>query len=318
MVSKQNWHANLLTFAICSFFAFLNPTHSARSTDLVFPPGSHFGLVPPKNFVKSLDFMGFAWPETGGSILFNELPRKAFGQLQSSDLAAGFAKQGITVLNREAVKVGGLSGISLSGFQIANGLRFSKCIVIVDGEKVTGLISLQIPEDNVGLLGNIPCASLSTIAERQKVNDRLPLPFELTDLGGLTKTKNQIKGAIVLTADKNGTSKAGKHPLMIIAPSLGAVAAADRSIASRQALQGFRGLRNGKIVSEVRLNIDGAPGYEIVASGTYPKSAAPILVVQWMRFSKDRYIRLIGIAPSGQKEAAFKSFRQVRDGLRAR
>lgn len=303
-----------LTFAI----AFFSGSAAAIAAEPVFPQGSHFGLVPPPGFVESPDFMGFMSTETGGSILINELPREAFESLKKTDLAAGLARSGVTVETQSSIIVGKMNAIRITGYQTANGTRFTKCALFVEGATKTATVSLQIPEVNAGVLGAKPCASLSTLAQRADAGADRPLPYELSDMGGMRDTKSPLKGAKILTIGPKDTVKGTEQPLMIIVSSLGAVQGSDHGTISKQALQSLRALSNPTIVSETSLQIDGAPGYEIVASGTYSGSRQPIAVVQWMRFADNRYIRLVGIAAAARKDAAFAAFHKVRNGLRAR
>jgi hypothetical protein len=137
-------------------------------------------------------------------------------------------------------------------------------------------------------------------------------------MGGMRQLKGQAGGGILLTlGHKNEVSNADQ-PMMIVAPSQGPVPAGDTADVSRKLLANFTGLGNGKIVSENPVQIDRAAGYEIIASGTLGNTDIPVVVVQWMRFSESRYIRMIGLAREKQGDAAFAAFRKVRDGLRAR
>lgn len=291
---------------------------AAAAGDPQFPSGSHFGLVPPQGFSLAADFTGFLSPSIGASIVIEELPRTEFKRFQTLDMAAGFARIGFTVKSSRPEKIGNLNGFIFFGDQTLRKIRFKKCYLILGGSQATGMISLQVPEKHAGSLGAKPCAALTTVVERKDVGKVAGLPFDLTDMGGMRKLKGQTGGGILLTFGPKNQVRNADQPMMIVAPSQGPVPPGEPADVSRKLLANFTGLGNGKILSENRVKIDGVAGYEIIASGTLGNTDIPITVVQWMRFSENRYIRMIGLTRAEQRDVAFAAFRKVRDGLRAR
>lgn len=298
-------------------FVFIWP-FSVAAAEPLFPAGSHFGLVPPQGFSLAADFKGFLSPTIGASIVIEELPSTEFKRFQTLDMAAGFARIGFTVKSSRPEKIGNLNGVIFFGRQTLRNIQLAKCYLILEGSQATGMISLQVPEKNVGSFGGKPCAALMTVVERSDVGKTNSLPFDLTNMGGMRKLKGQAGGGILLTLGARNEVSMADQPMMIVAPSLGSLPAGDSATVSRNLLADFTGLGNGKIVSENPVQIDRATGYEIIASGTLGNTDIPIAVVQWIRFSENRYIRMIGLARATQRDVAFAAFRKVRDGLRAR
>ncbi len=287
------------------------------ASEPIFPEGSKFGLVPPSGFTLATDFRGFISPDIGGSIVIEELPSTAFKHFQKQNIKAAMARIGVTIGTTNAEKFGDLNGIAIIGHQTLRSILFLKCMLFLEGTDATAVISLQIPQKNIGAAGHAPCAALTTVVERREVRT-LPLPFELTNMGGMRKTKNQTAGGVVLTAGSKDLIENAEQPLLLISPSLGAVPKGNKADVSRNLLHNFTALGNAKIVSESSLLIDGAPSTEIIASGTFGRTDMPIVVVQWIRFSKERYIRMIGLSAANRKNKAFAAFHRVRDGLRAK
>lgn len=311
---------NLKTLALAVLFLgfVLSGPPSSLAAEAVFPEGSHFGLIPPPGFSSASEFTGFLAPGIGGSIIIEEMPSASFKHFQSMDMAAGMARIGVTVTATSSEKFGGLNGIAIMGRQNLHNIPHTKCILFLQGTTGTAMISLQVPEKNSGALGGRPCIALTTVVERTDAGNEPALPFELTDMGGMRTVENQPKGGMYLTAGPKKVVENAEQPLLMIAPSQSPAPTMGRGTFSRFMLKNLTALGNAKIVSETPLQIDGAPGYEIIASGTYGNTNVPIAAVQWIRFSKARSIRITGFVAVDQKDTAFAAFRRVRDGLRAK
>ena len=76
------------------------PAFSARAADVVYPPGSRLGLVPPTGMVTSNNFFGFEDADTGAAIILASLPAEAFSELESGMTADALRRQGMTLERR--------------------------------------------------------------------------------------------------------------------------------------------------------------------------------------------------------------------------
>ena len=56
-------------------------TIHASAAELVYPPGSRLGLVPPAGMETSVNFFGFEDPSTRAAILLSALPSEAYPEL---------------------------------------------------------------------------------------------------------------------------------------------------------------------------------------------------------------------------------------------
>src|SRR5882762_7442966 len=79
------------------------PAFSARAADVVYPPGSRLGLVPPTGMVTSSNFFGFEDADTGAAIILASLPAEAFSELDTGMTADALKRQGMTLERREPI-----------------------------------------------------------------------------------------------------------------------------------------------------------------------------------------------------------------------
>ena len=85
----------------------------ARTEEVIFPPGSRVGLVPPPGMVVSKTFDGFADPAKDAAILIAVLPAGAFAQIEKVLDTDALKKQGVTVEKREPMQLSFGKGILL-------------------------------------------------------------------------------------------------------------------------------------------------------------------------------------------------------------
>jgi hypothetical protein len=94
--------------------------------------------------------------------------------------------------------------------------------------------------------------------------------------------------------------------------------AADRDSVARRAIAATPGLKEVRIARSEPLRIGGQPGQEMLVEAKDAKSDTALTLVQWIRFSPNGYMRLLGIARKEQWEKVFPRFRAIRDGIEAK
>src|SRR6202795_5079754 len=82
-------------------FTLLALALPAHADDVVYPPGSRIGLVPPPGLHASTSFPGFEDRTKNVALLLGALPPEAYAELEKSGSAEGLKKLGATLEKRE-------------------------------------------------------------------------------------------------------------------------------------------------------------------------------------------------------------------------
>ena len=123
----------------------------ALAADPIYPTGSRVGLVPPAGMVKSDKFDGFADPNEEAAILINVLPAAAYSQIEKTVDPEAAKKQGVHIDKREPITLSAGKGVLLSGWQMAEGFRFRKYLLLLAADDLTVLLTIQVPDQDAKL-----------------------------------------------------------------------------------------------------------------------------------------------------------------------
>ena len=119
---------------------------AARAADVVYPPGSRIGLVPPAGVVTSKNFFGYEDPAKNVGIILAALPVDAYGELEKTITAEALKKQGITQEARETLSLAGGKAFLVTGRQEAEKTRLRKWFLIAGTPTLTALVTAQVPD----------------------------------------------------------------------------------------------------------------------------------------------------------------------------
>src|ERR1700730_4991223 len=171
------------------------PAYSVGAADVVYPPGSRLGLVPPTGMVTSSNFFGFEDADTGAAIILASLPAEAFSELDTGMTADALKRQGMTLERREPIALATGNRVQRVGRQDVDKTRLRKWIVVGSSPALTALSPFQIPEPAKATYSDAAIRStLATVANRTAVpgEEQLSLlPFKIGDVAGF-----QVGGVI--------------------------------------------------------------------------------------------------------------------------
>jgi hypothetical protein len=291
----------------------------ARADEVVYPPGSRIGLVPPPGLHVSTSFPGFEDREKNVAVLLGALPAEAYPELEKSDSAEGLKKLGATLEKRESLMLPTGKALLVIGRQE----KQNTWMLIASTHDLTAMVTVRIPDTAKeaypdGAL-RAAFASLAVRAEIPLEEQLGLLPFRLGALAGF-KIGGVLPGRGVLLTDVAADAASKTiEPHIIVALMPGAPAeAGDRDDIARQIFRGIPDLKEVRITGSQPLRIGGQQGHEIMASAKDPASGAAIAIVQWLRFGGGAYMHLVGVAPTPAWTPAYARFRTVRDGIEAR
>lgn len=308
---------------VVALLLFVVTAGAACTAELVFPPGSRIGLVPPDDMTLSRGLSGFRNPKSGAAILVVEMPTEAF-----PGLAAGFSDealkaQGFSLKRRATPTIGGVSSILVTGEQNDNGRSVPKTVLLASEPNMTALVVGQLPQGaSAEEVASIETA-LRTVAFRPPLglDDQLAaLPFGLTDTAGFRPVRAMAGNSLLLTDGPSDVVREAAQPILIVAQSFGpAPFQADRREAfARQALVSNSFIKEATLERSQGFRQGGSDWHEIVAKAKDASSGTPVIVMQTIRFDGDGYVRAIGIVRVDQRDEILPRFRQVVDSVRSR
>jgi hypothetical protein len=152
------------------------------------------------------------------------------------------------------------------------------------------------------------------------VEEQLALmPFKLTELSKFKNVRTLAGGAAIILADGEESGGFESAPFMVLGIITSAPATPDdRGRFAQQAIAAFPGIREARLTMSEPVRIDGSPGFETRVDAVSGKDNTKVTVVQWLIFSSQSVLRIVGSSPRDQWETAFPRFRAVRDGIQQR
>lgn len=303
-----------------------------RAADVVFPIGSHIGIVPPAGMTASTAFPGFEDRDRKAAILLNQVPGEAYEQFLRAMSAGAINLPGVSNAKRELMLTDSGAAHLVVGDQEAEGMKFRKWLMITrrnitDRNVDTAfsfVVTAQIPEDANGVYSeDVIRKTLATVALRavippQEILDQLP--FRLTERSDFEGVRSLVPGRAVMLTERSGARDIpNTEAVLMVSIGAGAPSQADeRASFAQNVLRTIQGFNNLRVLSQEQIRIGSQPAYEIRLEGQSAADNSDVVIVQWMRFGVGGFIRLVGISPKASWPENFTRFRRVRDGINAR
>jgi hypothetical protein len=243
------------------FFLLLGQLAFAQDGKLVKIPGTKCSLIPPAGFVAIKNSLGFEHPQTGATILVNELPASYL------DIGESFTDQKLRemhmkVVSRETFDLNNSKATLLNVTQVKGGVTYVAHLLMFGDEGNTVIIKGYYPDSTkVTMSRKVIEAVLSTTYD--KAQDDNPLeaaPFTL-DVGTDFKPAKYIAGILLYTRDGEVPTLG---PLLLVTSVEG-----DSSTANHKqfAEKGWKKVTSTEFVTDEKMQeitINGMNGYEFV------------------------------------------------------
>jgi hypothetical protein len=291
----------------------------AHADDVVYPPGSRLGLVPPPGLHASTSFPGFEDRDNNVALMLGTLPPEAYAQFDKSDSAEGLKKLGATLEKREALTLPNGKAILVVGRQD----KLSTWMLVESLPDMTAMITLRLPDTAKDVYPEkVLRAMFASLAARAEVpvEEQLGLlPFRLGDMAGF-RIGGVLPGRGILLTDVAAEAASPviePHIIVALMPG-GPAEAADRDDVARQIFRSIPDIKEVRITASESIRIGGQQGHEIMATAKDPVTGADVSLVQWLRFGSGAYLHLVGVATTPAWTQAYTRFRAVRDGLEAK
>ena len=290
----------------------------ARADDIVYPPGSRVGLVPPPGLAAAAGFPGFEDRAKNVAMLVGALPAEAYKEFEHSDSAEGLKRLGATLEKRESLTLSTGPALLVIGHQD----KIGTWMLVASTPELTAMVTLRIPDTARDTYPDQALrAALQSVAVRAHVpvDEQLGLlPFRVDTLADFNIGAVLPGRGIMLTDAVPGTADAAIAPHMVVAVMPGDLPGGDREELAREIFHGIPNLKDVRITNAEALRIGGQQGHEIMATAKDPSTGADLKLVQWLRFGGGAFLQLVAIAPTPAWTQAYGRFRAVRDGIEPR
>jgi hypothetical protein len=304
---------------LVGFAVALAPVLPAAADDVVYPPGSLIGIVPPPGLAPSTSFPGFEDRDKNVALVVGALPREAYAEFEKSDSVEGLKKLGATLEKRESLTLPTGKAVLVIGRQD----KQSAWMLVASTPDLTALLTLRMPDTAKDAYPDkVIRAAFASLAVRPAVpiEEQLGLlPFRLNDLAGFSIRGVLAGRGVMLTdvaSDAAGPAVA-PHIFVALLPG-GQAQPGDRDDIARQIFRSIPNLKDVRITASEPLRIGGQQGHQIMATARDPATGADLSLVQWLRFGGGAYLHLVGTAPTPAWTQAYARFRSVRDGVEVR
>lgn len=178
--------------------------------------GTNIFMIPPTSFESSNNFKGFQNPNDQTSmIMAMEIPGP-YSEVSKGFNSEMMQKQGMELKTKKEIKVAEFDGLLLELDQSANGMVFSKQIIIYGNEKSSTLINGVYLKDSLQLGKKIKESILTTFVDsKTESNPRDALNYSLNENIGSLKFKAVMGNGMLLNRDlKTPTESEDKATLL--------------------------------------------------------------------------------------------------------
>ena len=290
--------------------------HAVHAAEVMYPPGSRLGLVPPPGMAMSSNFFGFEDSDANTAIMLTSLPAEAYANLDKLISAEALQNQGILLEKRETLSLATGQAFLMSGHQ----KNQDRWILVASAPGLTAWITVQVPD---AARDRYPEAAIRESLASLQIRTTIPveeqlglLPFKLTELAGF-QVAHLLPGRAVVLSDAPMDAPARSQILVGAAPG-GPAEARDRGEFAREIFVATPIVRDMRITSSEALRLAGQPVHEIMAQARDMTGSTNLKVVQWLRFGGGGYIQVVGITPVEAWPDSYPRFRAVRDGVALR
>jgi len=273
--------------------------------------GTRVSLKPPAGFIPSPQFPGYWLESLGSSIMVTELPVPfpimSAGLANPSEL---MSKRGISLLNKQEVKVAGRSGLLVQAKQNAFGTEYLKWLLIFGDEKESVMITASFPKELGGELSKRMKASILTATWNREKNVSLTEGLNFTvDEKGELKIAKRIANLLMFTSSGIFPSKDVDAPVFIVGQSVSKVEIVNPEEFANARIRQTATITNFDIEQSNRVTIDNLNGYEIVAKGKDKASGQSMLVYQVLLFEEQSYYLMQGLVRDINRQPNLEIFK---------
>ncbi|MDZ7877074.1 MAG: hypothetical protein U5L45_05365, partial [Saprospiraceae bacterium] len=255
--------------------------------------GTKISLIPPKGFLKSVNFLGLQQTQSGSTIMILDIPGP-FIEVSKGLTKAGFLSQGVEVKDIENLIINNLPAILVTGEQNAYGNIYTKFVLCFGTDKETIMINGASPNNLKEIAKEIKTSILTSFYEA----DRKINPFDVVDYEiEVSKSNlffaNSMSNALTFTTDGLFPTKSVDKTSLTIAKSFSKTIIEDKKLFVLNRLKQLP-VEITKTETTEEILIDGISGYEIISTSKDKKTGEPEKVYFVILFSDSLYYLFYG------------------------
>ncbi len=256
--------------------------------------GTKISLIPPADFTKGHNFLGFQHTESGSSLMILDIPGP-FGEVSKGLTKENLLSKGVVVQTIDPLTINHLPALFVTGTQVAHGNTFTKYILVLGTEKETIIVNGVFPEHLTTAATSIKQAMLSVYYEPEKQTDPFAaLDFTIDAAGTKLKFAKNVSNSLLFTVDGNVPTQSDDKTNLIVAKSFSEVTPGDKKQFSLNRIKQFpTTVEHLDFVREI--TIDGLSGYETYAIGKNKNTGQPEHIYQVILFDDKVYYILVSM-----------------------
>lgn len=290
----------VLIFLIQTLFISANcqkEINNVKTSDHKQVRGTKVFIIPPDGFVSATTFLGFQQSQSSSSIIVNEIPGPFSVTTKGLD-ENGLKTQGMTLKNKQIIKVNDYDGLFLETEQFAYENYFTKYIIAFGNNEFTVMVVGLFPQKFKSIEKDITKSLYSAIYDPSvQIDMANSVNFGINNENTKLKLAKMLMGSLLFTVDGKVPPESEDKTFFQVGQSLSSVEVTDKKLytLNRARKMPFDNLDIHE--NEIKMiDIDGISGYEIVAFGTNQKSKEKELLYIAMLYTDNGYYLLNGTA----------------------
>lgn len=283
--------------------AFSQSFPDSLTSDHQLVGGTNIYMVPPDSFALSEAFKGFQNPADPTSmIMIMEIPGP-FSEITKGFNEEMLATRGMELSSKEDVQIAGVEGVLIALDQPANGMLFSKYILIFGDESATTMINGVFLKEAPETGDDIRNSLLSTYVDTgMDVDPRAALSYTLDETAGGLQFYSVMGNAMLFNRDRKIPTESNDQATLVVDRSFADMQITDKEeFCIRRTTQYPENyeISEDKGINEV--TIDGLSGLELYAENIDDEVSA---MYQLILFEEDGgYFLFMGTYLKAEPEA---------------
>ncbi|GEQ86904.1 hypothetical protein ULMS_24120 [Patiriisocius marinistellae] len=207
----------LIWLSLLTNFCYAQELPTSITEKHVLIEGTNIYLIPPTTFEQSTNFKGLANPEDQTMMIMTmEIPGP-YPEVKNGFTTEMLEKQGMELKSKKEIKIAGYDGLYIELDQSANGLVFSKEMLIYGNNEFTMLINGMHLQEDIAAGKSIKASVLSAYIDNDlALSPRETLAFTVDETVGALKFNSVIGNAMFFNRDlKTPTESEDKATLII-------------------------------------------------------------------------------------------------------
>jgi hypothetical protein len=273
------------------------PVPPSRAPVRVVVAGTRVKMAPPTGFVPGVGFTGFRLPETGVSILVNEMRSVPFAELAKGLDEAGLKRAGMKLLTKETATIGGRDGVLLHISQMMEEVEFQKWMAVCGDAKssvmIMGVFPAVLAQQHSDVLKRVV---LDAVWDPTLVVDPFADLDWTIDVPSQLKFADRTQKVLIFNVGGDVPAKDPSAPMLIVAPSLDAMSIDDLKSYAEKRVRQTPGLSKFDVRRSESIQVAGFAGWELAGHATYTKTKSEHCFYQLMLVREEGYVIVQGLA----------------------